>query len=406
MLHTTSVLFTAHRFNSRYGGRAAWERQRVVFCGLPAYGHLYPLLPLAAAVRAAGHEVLFVTGEKFVPVIEAQGFAAQAAGVGPLEVAAELFSGPVPRLPDGGPNREAQAELFLDALPRRNAAALLPVLQSVRPDLVVYEQTAVGAAIAAAATGIHAVSHGIVAGAATDTFDLSLSPGFPGLLSEFGLSALDDLRPDRFLDPFPRSLRTGPMSRIAPTPIQPAAWHHREGATPRWLAESRRPVVFLTLGTIFSSASKLRLVMEALSSLEAEVVTALGPVDPHEIGPVPGSVHVERFVNQARILPLVDAVVHHGGSGTTLGAAAQGVPQLILPTGADQKPNGEAVAAAGAGLMITPDAVDHVSITEAVGGLLDDPAYAAAAQAVRREIAAMPSPDALVGLLLASRLAA
>ncbi len=405
MLHTTSVLFTSHRFNTRYG-RAAWERKRVVFCGLPAYGHLYPLLPLAAAARAAGHDVLFVTGEEFVPVMEAQGFSAQAAGVGPLEVAAEIFSGPVPRLADGGPNRDAQAELFLDALPRRNAAALSPVFHAVRPDLIVYEQTAVGAAIAAAATGIPAVSHGIVAGAATDTFDLSRSHRHPSLLAEFGLASLDDLRPDRFLDPFPRSLRTGPMSRITPTPIQPGAWRHRGGATPRWLAECRRPVVFLTLGTVFGSAPKLREVMEALAELNVEVLAALGPVDAQEIGTVPGSVHIERFVDQARILPLVDAVVHHGGSGTTLGAASQGLPQLILPTGADQKPNGEAVAAAGAGLMITPDVCDRVGIAQAVGSLLGEPQYAAAAQAIRREIAAMPSPDALVASLVAPLLAA
>ena len=113
--------------------------------------------------------------------------------------------------------------------------------------------------------------------------------------------------------------------------------------------------------------------MEALAELNVEVLAALGPVDAQEIGTVPGSVHVERFVDQARILPLVDAVVHHGGSGTTLGAAAQGLPQLILPTGADQKPNGEAVAAAGAGLMITPDVCDRVGIAQAVGSLLGEP---------------------------------
>ena len=133
------------------------------------------------------------------------------------------------------PNRDAQAELFLDALPRRNAAALSPVFHAVRPDLIVYEQTAVGAAIAAAATGIRAVSHGIVAGAATDTFDLSRSHRHPSLLAEFGLASLDDLRPDRFLDPFPRSLRTGPMSMnhadADPAGCMAASWrsHARAG---------------------------------------------------------------------------------------------------------------------------------------------------------------------------------
>lgn len=403
MPHTTSVLFSSHRNASAQGSST---RRRVLFCGLPAYGHLYPLLPLASAVRAAGHEVAFVTGSTFVPVIEGQGFAAHAAGVGPLEVAAEIFSGPVQRLPDGGPNRAAQARLFLDALPRRNTPELVAAFRSLRPDLVIYEQTAVGAAIAAAVAGVPAVAHGVVAGAATDTYDPARWPGFEEVLATFGLSSEADIRPDRILDPFPRSLRTGPVTRVRPTPIQPVPWRDPNGGTPRWLTESRRPVVYLTLGTVFGSADTLGRALRSLRGLGAEVLVAAGSVDPGRLPSLPADVHVERFVDQARVLPLVDVVVHHGGSGTTLGTAASGLPQLILPTGADQKLNGDAVSAAGVGLMITPDRLDEAGVRSAVGALLVEPAYAAAAQAVRREIAAMPAPDALVAGLVAPQLAA
>lgn len=406
MLHTTSVLFTSHRFGYPNRGGSGQARQRVVFCGLPAYGHLFPLLPLAAAVRDAGHEVSFVTGADFVPVIEAQGFPAYAAGVGPLEVAAEIFAGPVPRLPDGGPNRAAQARLFLDALPRRTTPELLAAFRAVAPDLVIYEHTAVGAAIAAALAGVPAVAHGVVAGAATDTFDVTRSPALLSLLAEFGLSSAATIEPERTLDPFPRSLRTGPVSRLAPTPIQPVPWREPNGCTPRWLTECRRPVVYLTLGTIFGSAATLRVALEALRHQGAEILVAAGPVDPSSLGPVPDGVHLERFVDQGRILPLVDAVVHHGGSGTTLGAAAYGLPQLILPVGADQKLNGQAVSAAGAGRLITPDELGPDRVADAVGSLLGEPTYAAAAQRLRREIATMPAPDALVAALLPTRRAA
>src|SRR4029077_11635682 len=47
---------------------------RVLFCSLPAYGHLYPLLPLAIACRDAGHEVEFATGDDFVPRLRRLGF--------------------------------------------------------------------------------------------------------------------------------------------------------------------------------------------------------------------------------------------------------------------------------------------------------------------------------------------
>ena len=48
----------------------------------------------------------------------------------------------------------------------------------------------------------------------------------------------------------------------------------------------------------------------------------------------------------------VDAVVTHGGAGTTLGALAFGVPLLVLPQGADQYANAERVVAAGAGRQL------------------------------------------------------
>jgi len=54
-----------------------------------------------------------------------------------------------------------------------------------------------------------------------------------------------------------------------------------------------------------------------------------------EIGDVPENVIVRSWVPQADLLRLVDVIVHHGGSGTTLGALTVGAPQLILPQGAD-----------------------------------------------------------------------
>ena len=46
---------------------------RLLFCALPAYGHVYPLLPLADAVARAGHEVEFATTGPFVAIVAAPG---------------------------------------------------------------------------------------------------------------------------------------------------------------------------------------------------------------------------------------------------------------------------------------------------------------------------------------------
>lgn len=104
----------------------------------------------------------------------------------------------------------------------------------------------------------------------------------------------------------------------------------------------------------------------------------------------PGNVTLHAWVPQADVVAHADVVVHHGGSGTTLGALAGGVPQLVLPQGADQFANAEALCAAGAALRLLPGELSADAVTEQVRKL---PAHRAAARAIAAEIAAMPSPD-------------
>src|SRR5215210_9428550 len=54
---------------------------RVLFTTQPATSHLRPLLPLARALRKAGHEVAFACAEPFRPEVEASGFASFPAGL-------------------------------------------------------------------------------------------------------------------------------------------------------------------------------------------------------------------------------------------------------------------------------------------------------------------------------------
>jgi UDP:flavonoid glycosyltransferase YjiC (YdhE family) len=108
---------------------------------------------------------------------------------------------------------------------------------------------------------------------------------------------------------------------------------------------------------------------------------------------VPDTVTVLPWVPQADLLPHTDLVAHHGGSGTTLGAVAAGVPQLLLPQGADQFLNAGAVADSGAGKQLID--ADADAITETARILLSDGTIAAAARALAQEIAAMPSPQEL-----------
>ena len=110
--------------------------------------------------------------------------------------------------------------------------------------------------------------------------------------------------------------------------------------------------------------------------------------------------HVERFVPQSLVLPLVDVVVHHGGTGTMLGALEAGLPQLVLPQGADQFHNGGVVAQAGAGRMLRNEEQLASEIPAAVAALLADGPERATARRLSQEIAALPAPAVLVDALV------
>ena len=46
---------------------------RLIFSTRPAYGHVYPLMPLAGAARQAGHEVEFATAGPFLAKLGSMG---------------------------------------------------------------------------------------------------------------------------------------------------------------------------------------------------------------------------------------------------------------------------------------------------------------------------------------------
>ena len=88
-------------------------------------------------------------------------------------------------------------------------------------------------------------------------------------------------------------------------------------------------------------------------------------------------------------MPHCVAMVSHGGAATMLSALSHGVPQ-VWPLGADQGSNARELQRCGASITLEPDAVTAEHVADAVGRLVSDPGFAAAASGLRDEIAAMP----------------
>jgi UDP:flavonoid glycosyltransferase YjiC (YdhE family) len=90
-------------------------------------------------------------------------------------------------------------------------------------------------------------------------------------------------------------------------------------------------------------------------------------------------------------------VVSHAGAGTLLAAAAHGVPQLLLPIGADQFENAAAYLGTGAGGWGL--GLDAEGLADAMRRLLDGGGHREAAARVAGELAAMPGPGEAVEVL-------
>jgi MGT family glycosyltransferase len=203
-----------------------------------------------------------------------------------------------------------------------------------------------------------------------------------------------------YVDTCPPSLQNPEIADLtAVQPLRPAAAEMPTGANPAWLDRlAGMPIVYVTMGTIWNrDASLFRLVIEALRDEGVALVVTVGRKnDPAALGPQPDNVVVHRYVPQAQLLAHCDAVIAHGGSGTTLGALAYGLPLLLIPQGADQYSNADRVVAAGAGRRLLRQDVTIPAIRQSVRWFLDDPGYRRAAERIQAEIRTMPSaPQAI-----------
>lgn len=376
---------------------------RILFSALPSHGHTYPLIPLATAAREAGHHVVFATGESLHPSIVAAGLEPVAAGTSIPEAATEVVRDKGLGNPfelEEEQRLQLMSTVFGSVLPRRFVNDLHDVLRSSRFDLVVHESGNSGAGLAAMLAEVPGLAHGF-GRASFDLLGPSFTDSLGDLAAELGLRLPDSVTPlgNPYLDIYPASMQDPTfVADDKRFPLRPVPFSE-PGELPGLVtsADRTRPLVYLTFGTAFASTESLRLALDGLAQLDVDVLVATGPrVEVTELRDVPDNVTPVPWVPQADLLAHLDLVVHHGGSGTTLGALGAGIPQLVVPQGADQFINAEAVATAGVGVRLLADEVTSENLGAQAKKLLADEDTAAAVRRVAAEIAAMPSPKETV----------
>ena len=381
---------------------------RMLFSATPAFGHVLPLLPLARAFQARGHQVAFATAPGMAPLVESEGFALLPAGPMPdvlfAEVARRTGADPA-----NAPTPEGVAEFFAGVRLDLGADDAVAAAHGFAPDLIVNELVDFVGPLVAATLDIPLATLAFGPAAPAEFLD-ALTATAAARHAERGLTVPTSTPSGRWLlDTCPPSLQyegvrwAGERIALRPEPHRAAALSAPHDGGDQAAVAGSRPRVLVTFGTVFANPAVVGPLLKALSALDVDLTATLGldgkaedyDVDPLRVDLVP-------FVPMEQLLDGVSAVVTHGGAGTTLASLARGLPMIVIPQGADQFIQADRVAASGAGLTLTADRYSPAAASDALTRLLGEPGFAATARRIGDEIADMAAPTAVAERLEAA----
>jgi glycosyltransferase (activator-dependent family) len=413
------------------------DSMRVLFATVSEKSHLFNLVPIAWALRAAGHEVCVASQPALVDAIVQSGLPAVSVGTDHkwYELIAQYR----------GTAREDEGKAFDpftasdDELPWEYLQGFYSVTVPIafamlndtmvdglvqfatkwQPDLVIWDAITYSGAVAAKVTG--AAHARMVWGA--DVWS-PLRDRFLMLKAQQPEESRNDpminwLEPvmRRHGHEFDEELVSGqwtmhqlPSSLRKPTELRNYGLqfvaYNGPADIPDWLRdEPARPRVCLTLGGTMTALGgdfvSIPDLIEAVAGLDVEVVATLNSTQQEKLTAVPDNVRICDYVPLNALLPTCSAIVHHGGSGTYTTALRYGVPQMILPENgfAETVYLAKTLEDAGASLYTRASTATVDGIRDRLARLLAEPSFRESAARLRQEMLGEPTPAELVPLL-------
>jgi glycosyltransferase (activator-dependent family) len=428
---------------------------KVLFTTYPEKTHLLTMVPLAWALRTAGHEVRFAVQPHFTDAVTQAGLTAVPVGdkrdlwdimlEDPTWISTGLSGIPIPYDAAEWRPSEVTWSYLYDGYERHvrrwhqvSNDPMIPDLvafaRSWQPDLVLWEPTTYAGALAAEACG---AAHARLL-FSIDTFGVTrehfvrLGAGQPGSAGqpdgarrdgagqpdgadplaewlgpcarEYGVEFGEHLVTGQFtIELLPESLRLRADGlRYVPMRYLP---YGGVSTVPQWLwARPERPRVALTLGlSMFEHgggyAMDLQDVLNTVSVLDIELVVTVADVVRKHLRRIPDNVRLLDYVPLAALAPTCSAIIHHAGFGTLATSTLAGVPQAMVTFDSDGPALARRVAAQGAGIAVHVLQATGAVLRDRVERLLEEPRFAAAANRLRAEMLAMPSPNDVVAEL-------
>lgn len=375
-------------------------------------GHAFPMIALGRALRERGHDVTLQTWERWRAAVEGEGLS--------FTAAPEYSAFPVPVELDDRRSRRSTIGVqppqplgFYEAVVYA-ARDTLPLVEDLRPDVVVHDILTLAPSLCAELLGIPAAT--LVPHVYPES-----SPGFPiysfgALLPrtplgrafwnrahrplrrglESGRDALNDARAAVGLPALDR-VHGGTSEQLAlvatyPQLEYPRLWpEHVHVVGPLiWEPPAREvrvppgdePLVLVAPST--SQDPEHRLLHACLDGLADAPVRVLATYNrrlPARPLPVPENARVVDWLSYARTLPHCEAIVCHAGHGTLVRALSLGVPAVACPVAGDMNENAARLAWAGAGVRLPRRFISPRPVKRAVERVLGEGTIRARARA-------------------------
>ncbi len=165
---------------------------------------------------------------------------------------------------------------------------------------------------------------------------------------------------------------------------------------------STRPLILLTQGTSdLEHADLLQPALLGLADLDVDVLATSGQRGRTQVGVAPpANARVVDLVDFATILPKTAVMVTNGGWGGVLASLAAGVPLVVAPGGAADKPEIAArVAQFGVGVNLRKRRVKAEAVAHAVSEVLGESEYRERAREIAEELGRLGGVNAAADLL-------
>jgi MGT family glycosyltransferase len=380
----------------------------VAFLVLPAPGHVYPNLGVAAELVRRGHRVTYATTERLAPGVTE-------IGGRPLLIDLGLKDLPRPT-PKGGPRHLAPSHDWLWQAALTIADRMLPVLDKAfaddRPDLIIHDGVTLGlyGARLAAEWGIPAVQ-------SWPTFVSKPSQMLmhPGSLSP----ALRELRHKRNLEArLPGQSRNGRKSIrlvLLPRAFQIAGdsfddsfrfvgpCFSQRAFQGSWQPpEPRRRVIVVTVTEGLSNWPEFfHACFDAFADQPCHVVIAANERQTNgmRLDSVPPNIELRPSVPVLRVLPHADLYINSAGMGTVMEALYFGVPILAIPYGFERPITANRVVRLKLGRQLDPGKVTAASLRQQAEAVMADGTVRASVLRMRDLLRASGGPAAAADVI-------